>query len=171
MARATAAAYLQAMSVEQGPPITIALLPPRWLRFAQRGLVALLSVHGGVLLWTGHPSAAGAAGLAVALAAWRPWTSRRHGACTFLKLEHGRFSFCDARGERPVRLLPSSRRLGMHLLLVLQAPGSIHRVLLGPGNVPARDLAALLRHLPSGSDAVTALHCQPLASRESDRPP
>jgi hypothetical protein len=170
MARGTVAGYLQAMSVEEGAAITIALLPSRWLRVAQLGLVALLAMHAAVLLWAGHPVAAMATCLAVAPAAWRAWTSRRHGTSSFLKLERGRFSFCDAGGETSVSLLPSSRRLGMHLLLVLRAPEGIHRVLLGPGNVPAPELAALLRHLP-GSDAMTALHCQPPASRESDRPP
>lgn len=68
-----------------------------------------------------------------------------------------------------MRLLPSSRRLGMHLLLVLRGPQGVHRSVLGPDNVGAPELAALLRHLRQGVDAMTALHCQPLAPHRHEK--
>jgi hypothetical protein len=58
-----------------------------------------------------------------------------------------------------VSLSPSSLRLGRHLLLVLQGPIRVHRLLLGPDNLAPSELAALNRRLPTATVVPgTALH-------------
>jgi hypothetical protein len=58
-----------------------------------------------------------------------------------------------------VSLSPSSLRLGRHLLLVLQGPTRVHRLLLGPDNLAPSELAALNRRLPTATVVPgTALH-------------
>jgi hypothetical protein len=170
IARAGAVAYLRGMGTERFAAIEIPLLPSPRLRRAQLGMLALLFMHAIHLLASGHPVVACAVGAATAAGSWRP--RRRESAAQVLKLSaDGAFSICDGNCETPVAAMPASRRLGMHLLLVLRAPHAIHRVLLGPDNVPAARLAALLRCLPSEADAMTALHCQPLPPRNPPRTP
>jgi hypothetical protein len=87
-------------------------------------IVALLSITG---LWRTHAS---------------PWLC--------LRVEPDGQLLLIAEGARSVQVSPGpgGLRLGRYLLLVVRSETGSHRMLLGPDNVAAGELAALKRRLP-----------------------
>lgn len=92
------------------------------------------------------------AAAAIVLAALHGWVGRTgHAAASSRRLligSDGRLHLLRVSGElEPVSLHPSSLRLGPWLLLVLRERAGVHRLLLGPDNLEAGQLAALRRRV------------------------
>lgn len=139
---------------------------PRW-RATLRLLRWLVAAHALELLLTRHWLAA----MLVAMLAACCLTGGRSPRGRYLRLESGRMCLVHPGGVlEEVRLGSGSMRLGPHLLLVLQGGKGIHRVLLGPDNVAARELAALNRRLPGGTASMTALHSVAATGSKSSQP-
>jgi hypothetical protein len=126
------------------------------------------------LLLTGHQMAAMAVAVLAACGSW-PCRQRMGARCaaprSLILATEGRLFLETGEGRlQQVWLRPESLRLGPHVLLVLTAHDRTIRLLLGPDNLAAAQLAALKCRLPAGpAPPGTALH-SPAASRRSDQP-
>ncbi|HTQ35970.1 MAG TPA: hypothetical protein VMH77_02945 [Steroidobacteraceae bacterium] len=150
--------------------LEITLRPSPRLRWAIRLLWGLALLYAVELALTGHPAAAAAVCL-LAAAGFGPGVGAGTGARTRrLVLDAGRLWLVDGGAPVPVHLDPGSFRLGSHLLLVLRCHGGVQRLLLGPDNMAAAELACLRRRLAPGSSAGTALHSVTAPGSKSSDP-
>lgn len=87
--------------------------------------------------------------LAVVLVVFGVWPGRAEPWRRLRVEPDGQLLLISQGGESlEVRLGPGGVRLGQHLLLVLRSGRGLHRLLLGPDNLTAGQLAALKRRLP-----------------------
>jgi hypothetical protein len=128
--------------------IQLSLRPSRLVRHLGRLFMLLVLGYVAELLLRGQwVMAAGAA----VLAALCLWSFRRGRAVLARRLligSDGRVHLLDVAGELiPATIHQSSVRLGPWVLLVLHEQAGVHRLLLGPDNLEAGQLAALRRRL------------------------
>jgi hypothetical protein len=137
--------------------LELSLRPSPRLRGVLWLLRLLILAYAGELVLAQHGTAASLVLMLAVAGLWRARAPRGRG----LRLEaDGRlFLRLDDDSTRQVWLAGSGLRLGSHLLLVLRSGKSCHRVLLGPDNLAAGELAALQRRLPiTAAAGATALH-------------
>ena len=129
---------------------------PAARRLAQAFFAALL-LYAAELLLRGHWMVA--AGMVLIAAGThmtrRRWAPQDSGAARrLLVAADGRLHVhCIGGTTQTVTLVAESLWLGSTVLLVLQAPGRMHRLLLGPGNLDPRTLATLRRRLRGAAAA------------------
>jgi hypothetical protein len=128
--------------------IQLFLQPSRLVRHLGRLFMLLVLGYVAELLLLGQWMMATGAAVLAALYLW----SCRHGravpARRLLIGSDGRVHLLGVAGEpTPASIHPSSMRLGPWLLLVLHDHAGVHRLLLGPDNLEAGQLAALRRRL------------------------
>jgi hypothetical protein len=116
-----------------------------------RGYLLAMGLYSGQLLWTGHWVMAPVILIltVVTLFAMRRMTPQDAAAPRRLLLAaDGRMHVATIGGSiEPVEMAGESLWLGSALLLVLQASGHRHRLLLGRGNLDPTALATLRRRL------------------------
>ncbi len=151
--------------------LELPLRPAPRLRVARRVLLLLILGYALELTLTGHRAMM----LLALLAATgfgpvpRVFRADRKIPDHLLLLPDGRLWISYSGAVEEVTLQPESMRLGPHLLLVLRDGRHSLRLLLGPDNLAAADLAALRRRLPSGPVApATALHSPPASGSQPD---
>lgn len=131
--------------------LEIALVPSPLVRRLRRGFLVGQAAFALELLLLGH----GAAAVLVLSLAMAPGLQQRmprlavsRAPRRLLVAADGRLHLLGVGGDvEPVRLQGSSLRLGPWLLLSLRGEGRVHRLLLGPDNVPPALLAALRRRM------------------------
>jgi hypothetical protein len=128
--------------------LQIPLHPSRVLRHGRRLMLALQCAYLAQLLVLGHLRVAGLVAVACVAFAWscRAANAARPRARRLLLSADGKLHLLDAGGQVvPVVMQPCSMRLGPWLLLVLGDAAGVLRLLLGPDNLDAQQLAALQR--------------------------
>jgi hypothetical protein len=138
------------MAVTARPDTTtldLPLKPSRWPCIVRHLSVAAMFLYVLELQLRGHWIVAMVLAV-LALFTWRP--AHAEGWTRFSLTADGSLFLARSDGvPHRMELRPQSLRLGRRLLLVLHGKGSTQWLLLGPDNMPAHQLAALRRRLPS----------------------
>jgi hypothetical protein len=143
-----------------GEALELPLRPSRWAACCLWWLHALVLGHALELLLMRHWLVA----VCVALAGVRCFRPERTVRWSSLRVDgQGRLFLRDAKGwSEQVWCRPQSLRLGPCLLLVLCGASGVHRLVIGPDNLDAAQLAALRRRLPiRGAAVVAGVHLLP----------
>jgi hypothetical protein len=149
--------------------LELPLRPSPWLRNARWMLRAAILLYAVELLLGHHWLAALLVALSAASGLWRGSSSQLRG---LLLAADGRlFLSVHCGGTEEVWLRPESLRIGAHLLLVLRGRHRTCRLLLGPDNLAADELAALKRRLPPEASRPTGVHSVAAPGSKSSDPP